>query len=238
MLGLINLASACLETDFESLVNAGSSSEYGFSDHAPAEDELPEPNSEYAVTKASATLLCGFLARRHGRRLSTLRLYSVYGPWEGPRRLVPTLVARGLQGELPSLVSPETGRDFVYLDDACDAFLAAAAAAAPETAGAVYNVGTGRQTTIREAVEVARRVLDIDAEPDWGTHEGRAWDTSVWVADPSRIQRWDGGLASTSRRAFAARSSGCGPPPSLRAATAPRPDRRGWGGAGAGSRPG
>jgi len=187
VLGLINLASACLETDFESLVNAGSSSEYGFKDHAPAEDELPEPNSEYAVTKASAMLLCGFLARRHGRRLSTLRLYSVYGPWEDPRRLVPTLAARGLQGELPPLVSPETGRDFVYLDDACDAFLAAASA--PDAAGAVYNVGTGRQTTIREAVEVARRVLDIDAEPEWGTHEDRSWDTSVWVADPARIQR-------------------------------------------------
>ena len=48
---------------FEAFVNAGTSSEYGYVDHAPRESELPEPNSHYAATKAAATLFCGYSAR-------------------------------------------------------------------------------------------------------------------------------------------------------------------------------
>ena len=41
-----------------SLVHAGSSSEYGYQDHAPHETERVNPNSHYAVTKVAATHLC------------------------------------------------------------------------------------------------------------------------------------------------------------------------------------
>jgi dolichol-phosphate mannosyltransferase len=84
-------------------------------------------------------------------------------------------------------VNPDTARDYVYVDDVCDAYLAAATRALPEP-GAVYNIGSGRQTTLREVVEVARRLLSIDAEPQWGTMPGRVWDTSVWVADNRRAR--------------------------------------------------
>jgi len=53
--GTMNLLNACLQSGFEAFINAGSSSEYGWKDHAPPETEVLEPNSDYAVTKASAT---------------------------------------------------------------------------------------------------------------------------------------------------------------------------------------
>jgi dolichol-phosphate mannosyltransferase len=190
------LVEASLAAGVEAFVHAGSSSEYGFQDHPPREDELPEPNSAYAVGKAAATLYCGFAGRREGRRVSTLRLYSIYGPWEEPGRLVPTLVERGLAGELPPLVAPETARDFVYVDDAVDAFVRAAEAPELEP-GAVLNVASGRQTTLREVVDAARRVLPIAAEPEWGTHEARDWDATTWVGDPSAAETALGWRAST-----------------------------------------
>src|SRR5262249_24369371 len=108
VLGTAALVEACLETGFEAFVDTGSSSEYGFTDHAPAEDEAPEPNSHYAVAKASATLFCRHTARSRHVHIPTLRLYSVYGPWEEPTRLIPTLLVRGLDGTLPPLVDPDT----------------------------------------------------------------------------------------------------------------------------------
>ncbi len=39
---------------------------------------------------------------------------------------MPTLELTGLRGELPPLVDPAIARDFVYVDDACEAFVAAA----------------------------------------------------------------------------------------------------------------
>ncbi len=65
--GTMNLVEACLATGFEGFVHTGSSSEYGFKNHAPSETELPEPNSHYAVTKASATLFCRTTAQTRQR---------------------------------------------------------------------------------------------------------------------------------------------------------------------------
>src|SRR5207247_2954820 len=86
ILGTINLVGACVATGFEGFVNTGSSSEYGFKDHAPAETEALQPNSHYAVTKASATLFCRYTAESRRLRLPPLRLSSIYGPWEEPGR--------------------------------------------------------------------------------------------------------------------------------------------------------
>jgi UDP-glucose 4-epimerase len=185
--GTMNLVQACLGAGVETLVNTGSSSEYGFTTRAPCESDAIEPNSHYAVTKAAATLFCRHTAQREGLRLPTLRLYSVFGPWEDPGRLMPTLLQRGLAGRLPPLVAPETARDYVYVDDVSEAYLLAATVPNQEP-GAIYNVCSGVQTTLREVVDVARRLLAVRARPRWGTMPGRQWDTAVWVGDPTRIR--------------------------------------------------
>jgi dolichol-phosphate mannosyltransferase len=160
------------------VVIAGSSSEYGLKPHAPGEDEPLEPNSAYAAAKAAAT------SHALERGAVVLRLYSAYGPWEEPNRLVPTLLSRALAGELPPLVSPTIARDFVHVDDVCEAFVLAAGA----ERGRVYNVGSGRQTTVAELVEATRQLLALEAEPDWGSMPDRSWDTETWVANPQRIR--------------------------------------------------
>ncbi len=197
IVGTINLVEAALGAGVAAFVNTGSSSEYGLKDHAPTENEWLDPNSYYAVTKASATQYCRHMAHRSGLHLPTLRLYSVYGPYEEPTRLIPALVARGLRGELPPLVDPAVSRDYVYVDDVVEAYLLAAAVPDQET-GAVYNIGTAVQTPLREVVDVARRVMDIAAEPVWGSMPNRGWDTNIWVSDNRKVRRelgWEPGYS-------------------------------------------
>jgi dolichol-phosphate mannosyltransferase len=195
VLGTLALATACRDAGVPVLVNTGSSSEYGLKDHPPVETEAVDPNSDYAWTKVAATHLVRHWALRDGRRWTTLRLYTAFGPWEEPNRLVPTLILRGLDGALPPLTQPDTARDWVYVDDVCDAFVLAAERGTP---GAVWNVGSGAQTTLREVVDVARRTLGIAVEPRWGGMADRSWDTSVWVSDPRAIARDLGWTARTS----------------------------------------
>ncbi len=187
LLGTVNLLEACRRSGVcDAFVHAGSSSEYGFKDHAPDEDEVLEPASDYAVAKAAATLYGRQAAReREALRVVTLRLYSVYGPYEDPRRLVPALVVRGLRGELPALVDPDIARDFVCVQDVVRAFLLAAAGAGHST---VYNVGSARQTTIREIVQIARGALGVVVAPQWHSTTPRSWDTTSWVARTERIR--------------------------------------------------
>ena len=183
--GTINVLEAAGQAGAEAVLCAGSSSEYGRKDHPPAESELPEPNSDYAVAKAAATLYASFRGRDGGLPVATLRLYSVFGPFEEPGRFVPALVVHGLRGTLPPLVGPAVARDFVYLDDVVAAFLLAAeTGVAP---GEVLNVATGVETTVAAAVESARTLFAIAAEPVFGSMPARSWDTHTWVGDRSHI---------------------------------------------------
>lgn len=190
LVATVHLLEACQRQGdgIGAFINAGSSSEYGFKDHAPTEDELVEPNSDYAVMKAASALHLRFVARRDDVHAVTLRLYSVYGPWEEPGRLMPTLVARGLEGRLPPLVSPDTPRDFVSARDVDRAFIMAAEHTELER-GAVLNIASGRQTTLREVVEVARAELGVTAEPEWGSEPQRDWDATVWVGNAALAER-------------------------------------------------
>ncbi len=194
LLATDNLLRAALDAGCSAFVHAGTSSEYGYKDHPAREDERIEPNSPYAVTKAAAGALCRQVARDSGLPATSLRIYSAYGPWEDPGRLVPKLIAHGRRGELPPLVAPDTARDFVHVEDVTEAFVRAAEAAPPD--GAVFNVCSGRQTSLREIVQVARRVLSVEAEPRWGSTPARSWDTATWVGDPGKAGRelgWEAG---------------------------------------------
>ena len=174
------------------MINAGSSSEYGPKRSAPTERAGINPNSAYAATKACATMLCRMAGIEKNLKVTTLRLYSAYGPWEDPGRLMPTLIEQGLKGEWPPLVSPEISRDFVWVEDVCEAFLLAGER--PHPPGAVFNIGTGRGTKMVELAQVAKRILDLKGPPEWGTMPDREWDTTTWVADPrlaKKVLGWE-----------------------------------------------
>ncbi len=185
-LGTINLVEACRNVGFEIFVNTGSSSEYGFKDHAPVETEGIDPNSYYAVTKASAALFCRYTANRYNICIPTLRLYSVYGPYEERDRLIPNIIIYGLKGLLPPLVEPKTARDYIYVRDVEKAYLLLASEPNGK-GGEVYNLGTGVQISLGEVVKLARRLFNLSVEPQWGTMPKREWDTTIWQANNARM---------------------------------------------------
>jgi len=185
------LVQAALREGFESFVVAGSSSEYGTKDHPPRESDGLDPLSYYAATKAAATILSRQLARSYSANLEILRLYSVYGPFEEPTRLIPSIIAESWNNRLPPLVSPDAAHDFVFVGDVVDAFVRCAERT-NHTPGAIYNVSTGIQLSLREVIDVARDVLKVVAEPDWGSMPSRPWDASIWRGDSSSLQERTG----------------------------------------------
>ena len=132
-------------------------------------------------------MFCRQTAHAYKVHLPTLRLYSAFGPFEEPGRLLPTLILHGMKGRLPALADPNVARDFIYVDDVVEAYLLAARIRGADF-GAVYNVGSGIQTTLRELVEAARKALNIAAEPAWNTMPNRKWDANVWVGNIRKIQ--------------------------------------------------
>lgn len=187
VIGTVNILENCTpETVY---VHAGSSSEYGFNCTAPAETDPVEPNSHYAVSKVSSAYLIQFYHQVQRKKAVNLRLYSIYGDWEEPDRLIPRLVENVRKGQLPPLVSPEISRDFVYVDDCIAAFVKAALADFNVIGGNSYNIASGVKTTIADLVKTVQEHFGINQEAVYGTMQNRKWDLAEWYGDPSAARR-------------------------------------------------
>ncbi len=185
--GTWNLLKACSEVDYKVFINTGSSSEYGAKQQAMRESDLLEPNSYYAVAKSAQSLVCQHMARADRRPINTFRLFSVYGPYEEPTRLVPTLIRRCLEGRSLDMVSPDTARDFIHVDDVVAAYLQVGQLNLQ--CGEVFNIGTGVQTTMREIVRAAMNSTHRTVKVAWGTMPARTWDSDIWLADITKVRR-------------------------------------------------
>lgn len=199
ILGTRQLIAACQRTGVGLLVSTGSSSEYGFKSAPMRESDVLEPNSFYAVAKAAQTHLCRLASARGELATVTLRLFSIYGPWEEPTRLMPTILRRARAGEPLEMTSPETARDFVYVDDVVRLMLDVPRLR--EQSGGVFNAGSGIQTRLKEVVEIVLDVTGRRLAVGWGEFKARQWDTNCWVADPNLARERLGWEARTTVRA-------------------------------------
>ena len=178
-------------------VHSGSSSEYGDNSAGPAESDLPAPNSDYAVSKVACANLMHYLGKKHSLPCANLRLYSVYGPLEDSSRLIPNLVRCGLEGKYPDFVNPDISREFIYIDDVCEAFIDTAINLKAEDYGESFNIGSGHKTTIRDAASVAGEIFKIPASPVYSSMPDRGWDVSDWYANVEKARQCIGWEART-----------------------------------------
>lgn len=150
------------------VVFASSSSVYGNAERLPtSEHDVARPLSPYGVTK----LACEHLAAAYGDQrmldVITLRYSTVYGPRQRPDMAF-TRVARALQDGSTFTIFGDgaQSRDVTYVLDAVSAALLAMERG---ESGRAYNVGSGHQATLFEAIQLfesqARRPLPIDFRP-------------------------------------------------------------------------
>jgi nucleoside-diphosphate-sugar epimerase len=198
ILGTWNLLKASAAIDYLTFVNTGSSSEYGFKETATRETDYLEPNSYYSVAKCAQTLLCQHFARVEKKSINTFRLYSVFGPYEEPTRLIPTVVRSCLQGKDLQLVPRDIARDFVFVDDVVEAYLRLEQLG--RLSGEIVNIGTGLQSTIGDVVDNVVALTGARVQCHWGAMAPRIWDARIWVADATKSYRLLGWRAGTSLR--------------------------------------
>jgi len=187
LLGTHNILEACADSPCRLMVHSGSSSEYGFKKEPMRETDRLEPNSYYAVGKAAATQLCSYAATQMKFPIVTLRLFSVYGPYEEPTRLIPTLIQRALKGETIEMASPDIARDFIHVDDVLDAMLQTETL--KKWTGDVFNIGSGIQSTLADAVKVVMQLTGSKSEIRWQSLKPRDWDATHWVASIEKTRK-------------------------------------------------
>jgi nucleoside-diphosphate-sugar epimerase len=168
------------------LIYCGSCFEYG-SGARWAEDALPAPTTEYGAAKAAGWLLAHAFARRTGLDVVSLRPFTMYGPMEPPGRLVPSVVRRALAGQSIDLTPGDQARDFVYVDDAVEAFVAAAVSR--DAVGGTFNVCTGTAVTVRDVVRMVLECTGSSSVARFGALSYRPTELAMLSGDPSRAER-------------------------------------------------
>jgi UDP-glucuronate 4-epimerase len=167
------------------VVFASSSSVYGnAAAHPTREDVTPRPVSPYGVTKLCCEDLAHAYAQESGLDFVALRYFTVYGPRQRPDMAIQRIASALATGARFEVYGDGTqSRDVTYVGDAVSATTAVMASA---PAGAVYNVGGGSETSLREIIrlceELTGRGLAIDAGP------AAAGDVRRTSADTSRIR--------------------------------------------------
>ena len=186
IIATVNLVNVCSKNDFGILVNTGSSSEYGLKFKSMREIDLLEPNNIYGVSKASATLFCQAKAKSEKLPIVTLRLFSPYGYYEEPTRLIPSVIMACLAGKNPKLSSPESVRDFVFIEDVIDAYMKVIEIS--DIGGEIFNIGFGKQHSVGEVVNKIVELTGNNVQPEWGTVPKRTNEPNVWQADITKAK--------------------------------------------------
>jgi nucleoside-diphosphate-sugar epimerase len=191
--GTVNVLVAARDAKVKRVVYAASSSAYGDTPTLPKHEAMkPDPISPYAVAKlASEHYMISFF-RCYGLETVSLRYFNIFGPRQDPSSpysgVLAKFITQMLRREQPTVFGDgEQSRDFTYIDNAVDANLLACHAPAPQAAGKVFNVATGRRVTLNETFQLLRGMTSYSGQPNYGAERGG--DIKHSLADISQAER-------------------------------------------------
>ena len=145
--GTVNLLQA-LAGEYERFVYTGTSEIYGDIPTPFREDALVNPVSPYSVSKYAGELYCRMFHKAYRWPIVCLRPFNAYGPWQTPDRIIPEIVLTALQGRELLTTEGQQTREFNFVSDLADGFVAALSA--PDVDGEVINLGCGQDIAIRD----------------------------------------------------------------------------------------
>jgi GDP-4-dehydro-6-deoxy-D-mannose reductase len=176
----VNLLEAVrAEAPEAAVVVAGSGEVYGPPDRLPVTEDAPlRPQNPYAVSKAACDLLAGQYADAFDMRIVRTRAFNHAGPGQGGEYVVGTLTRQVAEAEAAGSAevvlrtgNPDSARDFTDVRDVVRAYRVAA-----ELPAGVYNVCSGRATSVRELVELVSGVSRLPVRHEIDPERVRAHD--------------------------------------------------------------
>ena len=168
--GILNLLLSARDAGVKRFVYASSSAIYGDNPELPrTEDMKPIPTSSpYSVTKLAGEFYCQLFSSLYGVETVSLRYFNVYGPRQDSASayagVIPKFISALLSGAPPIIYGDgEQSRDFTYIADCAAATLAACHS--PSVSGEVFNIGTGRRTSVNSLCAILQKLLHRYIQP-------------------------------------------------------------------------
>jgi UDP-glucose 4-epimerase len=159
--GTVNVLQACRHAGIKRLVYTSSAAVYGDAKYLPIDEVHPlAPESPYAASKLAGEKYCFAYRKAFGTPATAVRCFNVYGPRQGKgayANAIAIFLEKVSKAEAITVYGDgEQTRDLVFVEDVVDGMLLAAAS--PEAPGNVFNLASGKATSVNQLVKIIAEV--------------------------------------------------------------------------------
>jgi dTDP-glucose 4,6-dehydratase len=161
--GTLNILQAARRHGVKRVVQTSTSEVYGTAQYIPIDEVHPlHPQSPYAATKVGADQLALSFHASFDVPVGILRPFNTYGPRQSARAVIPTIISQLANKSKVKLGSLSPTRDFSFVQDTANGFLAAAQSDA--IVGQTINLGSGFEISIKETAETIAKLMNAKLE--------------------------------------------------------------------------
>lgn len=161
--GTLNILQAARRHGVKRVVQTSTSEVYGTAQYIPIDEAHPlHPQSPYAATKVGADQLALSFHASFDVPVGILRPFNTYGPRQSARAVIPTIISQLANKSKVKLGSLSPTRDFSFVQDTANGFLAAAQSDA--IVGQTINLGSGFEISIEETAETIAKLMHTKLE--------------------------------------------------------------------------
>ncbi|MEY4895423.1 MAG: hypothetical protein RI890_222 [Actinomycetota bacterium] len=159
--GTLNILQAARRHEVSRVIQTSTSEVYGTAQYIPIDEKHPlHPQSPYAASKVGADQLALSFHASFKTPVGVLRPFNTYGPRQSARAVIPTIISQLATGREVKLGSLSPTRDFSFVQDTANGFLAAAMSDA--IVGQTVNLGSGFEISIQETAETIARLMNVE----------------------------------------------------------------------------
>ena len=153
--GTLNVLQAARALGVERVLVTSTSEVYGTAQYAPIDEKHPfQGQSPYSASKIGADRIAESFYRSFDMPIVIVRPFNTYGPRQSARAVIPTIITQLLSGATEvKLGSIRPTRDFNYVQDTVDGFLALASAPANKVIGEEINIASGTEVSVGQIAD-------------------------------------------------------------------------------------
>jgi len=210
--GTLNILQAAKELKVKRVIHTSTSEVYGTARFVPITEEHPlQGQSPYSASKIGADQLAFSFYASFELPIVTIRPFNTYGPRQSARAVIPTIITQLANGvESLKLGSVHPTRDFNYVQDTVDGFIAALKAENIE--GETINIGSNFEISVGDTAKVIAELMhknisiemddvrlrpkDSEVERLWAENK-KALEILHWKPNHAGLEGFKTGLSKT-----------------------------------------
>ena len=159
----VNLVNICVKLNVNQLINTGSAYECGFSINPIEGKECSNsPIGLYGISKKAEREYIDMIAQKLEKKYITLRLFTPFGFFDSPIRLIPYIILSLTSNKIPYIKKPLSGRDFIYIEDVSKIYYALSKKPEAIENKTVFNLGTGKMTKVTEVAKYLFTIANVN----------------------------------------------------------------------------